>query len=324
MTARRSTVGWTLALVAVTFVWGSTFVVVQEAVARLPVFAFNVWRFAIAAAVLGLFFHRDLLRLGTRGWQHGTLLGTALWAGYALQTFGLTRTTAPKAAFITGMFVVITPLLQALLLRRRPVPAAMVGAALAAGGLATMTLEGSLIPSVGDLLVLGCAFAFALHIVGLGAWSGLHPVGALAAVQMSVSALLHAAGGAVQDLGAGIAWAPPGAYVWGAIAFTAVFASAFAFFAQTAAQRVLSPTRTAVVLTMEPVFAWLTSWLGVPVLIALGVRGLRAETFGMREAVGAVLILAGMLWSELRTGEPADAMAAPETAALVDPGASAN
>lgn len=323
MTRAASTGGsaqrrWTLALVAVTFVWGATFVVVQEAVDRLPVFAFNAWRFAIATVVLGVAVRRELPRLGRTGLVRGTVLGAALWAGYAFQTFGLTLTTAPKAGFITGMVVVLTPLFQALLLRRVPGRAASVGAAAATLGLALLTLEGTLIPSLGDLLVLFCAASFALHLIGLGAWSGDHDAGALATVQLGTAAVLHTLGGTVQDLGAasGYAWAPTGPYVWGALVFTAVFASALAFFAQTAAQRVLSPARTAVIFTMEPVFAWLTSWLGVPLLAALGIMGLQAETFGPRQGLGAALILSGMLWSELRSGEPPDALAATETAAL--------
>ncbi|MGH3441033.1 MAG: DMT family transporter [Nitriliruptorales bacterium] len=310
---------WTLALLAVTFVWGSTFVVVKEAVDRLPVLSFNAWRFAIAAIALGWLARRELPLLGRDGLRRGVILGAALWAAYVLQTFGLTLTTAPKAGFITGMVVVITPLLQSGLLRRVPSSAALGGAGLAFGGLALLTLEGALVPSLGDLLVLGCAVGFSLHLVGLGAWSGAHPSGALATVQLATTAVLSAAGGLVQDAVAGpFAWTPPGAYVWGSIVFTALFASAFAFFAQTAAQRVLSPTRTAVIFTMEPVFAWLTSWLGVPLLLATGMTGLEPETFGVRQGVGAAVILAGMLWAELRTGEPPDALAAPETATIVD------
>lgn len=309
---------WTFALVAVTFVWGATFVVVQEAVDRLPVFPFNAWRFTIAALVLGVVVRRRFGELGRTGLRRGVVLGAALWAGYAFQTFGLTLTTAPKAGFITGMVVVLAPLFQALLLRRAPGRAATLGAGAATVGLALLTLEGALLPSGGDLLVLLCAVSFALHLVGLGAWSDRHPTGALATVQLGTAAVLHTVGGLVQDLSTGVAygWMPTDAYVWGSLVFTAVFASALAFFVQTAAQRVLSPTRTAVIFTMEPVFAWLTSWLGVPILLALGVVGLQPETFGAREAAGAVLIIVGMLWSELRSGEPPDALAAPETAAL--------
>jgi len=314
-------VGWaTAGLVAVTFVWGASFVVVQEGVARLPVWAFNAWRFTIAAAALGLIAGPRLRQLGGRGVRDGVLLGTALWAGYALQTFGLTRTTASKAAFVTGMFVVITPFLQAVVVRRAPSGAAWGSALVALAGLALLTLQGSLLPATGDLLMLGCALAFALHIVGLGAWSRGRSAAALATVQLATSAVLHAAGGVVEAaLTPGVYdWWPGDLYVWGALGFTAVFASAFAFTMQTWAQSILEPTRTAVILTMEPVFAALTEVVGVPLLTWLGITGLVATVLGPREALGAGLILGAMLWSELRTGEPPDALAAPETGALVD------
>lgn len=314
----RSTGTWTLALLSVTFVWGATFVVVQEAVDRLPVFAFNAWRFMFATIALGFLVRRQLPRLGRTGFVHGVALGAVLWAGYAFQTFGLTLTTAPKAGFITGMVVVITPLLQAAVLGRRPRRASLIGAVLATIGLGLLTLEGTLVPSAGDLLVLACAFSFALHLLGLGAWTSQHPTGALATVQLGTAAVLHAAGGLVQGAisATDYAWQPPGAYVWSALVFTALFASAFAFFVQTGAQRVLSPTRTAVIFTMEPVFAWLTSWLGVPLLLAAGMAGLQPETFGWREGLGAALILSGMLWSELRHPEPAEGLASFETGSV--------
>lgn len=307
----------TLALVGVTFVWGATFVVVKEAVDRLPVLVFNGWRFALAATALGLVTRSSLRGLAPRDVAAGAVLGTALAAGYALQTFGLVHTTAAKAGFITGMFVVLTPLFDALAARRAPGGAGAAAALLATGGLALLTLEGVTLPTLGDLLVLGSAAAFALHIVGLGTWSPGRPAGALATVQLAVAAVLHLLAAGAQDaLGATVAWAPPDAYVWGALAFTAVFASAVAFTVQTAAQAVLPPTRTAIILTMEPVFAYLTAWLGVPLLLRAGMTGLDAETFGLRQLAGAAVILASMLWAELAAGPPADALAARETATV--------
>lgn len=314
---RRSARVLTAALVGVAFVWGATFVIVKEAVDRLPVLVFNGWRFALAAACLALVTRRSLRRLGPRDVGLGALLGLALAAGYALQTFGLTATTAAKAGFVTGMFVVFTPLLEAGLARRRPGRDAAGAAVVAAVGLGFLTLEGSLVPSTGDVLVLGCAFAFALHIVGLGSWSAGRPAGALATVQLAVVGAVHLVAAAAQDVAGGaVAWAPPDAYVWAALAVTAVLASAVAFAVQTAAQAVLPPTRTAVVLTMEPVFAWLTAWQGVPLLLAAGMVGLEPEAFGPRQGLGAALILGSMLWAELRAGPPPDALAAPETGAV--------
>lgn len=299
MTPRRATA----ALLAVTFVWGATFVIVKDAIALLPVLPFNAWRFLVATVALAALTGRRLPELGRRGVARGIALGGALFGGYALQTAGLALTTPAKAAFITGMVVVITPLLQAAILRRAPRPAAGGAAVLATGGLGFLVLEGSLVPAVGDLLVLGCAAAFALHLVGLGAWSTEHPSGPLATVQLATVAVLSTAGGLLQTAaGAAPSWDPSG--VWPALLVTGLLASAFGFAAQTAAQRVLSPARTAVVFTMEPVFAFLTAWVA------------GAETFGVREGAGAVLVLAAMLWSELGSDEPADALAAAETATV--------
>ena len=308
MTDRPNAGRWVAALVGITFVWGATFVVVKEAVDRLPVLVFNAWRFTIAAAVLAVFARRQLAELGRDGFRRGVVLGLALGGGYALQTFGLTGTTASKAGFVTGTFVVFTPLLQAALLRRAPRPMALAAVGVAAAGLALLSLRGSLVPSVGDALVLGCAFLFALHIVGLGAWSTHHPPAALATVQLATTAVLHIVATGIEALvrSDGYAVMPPDAFVWSSLLFTAVFASALAFTVQTAAQRVLSPTRAAVIMTMEPVFSWLTAWLGVPLLVALGVTGFAREVFGGREALGAGLILVAMLLTELRGPRAAD------------------
>ncbi|MBW3662150.1 MAG: DMT family transporter [Actinobacteria bacterium] len=308
----------TLALIAITFVWGATFVVVKEAVDRLPVFVFNAWRFAIATVALALVAGPRLRRLGRSGLWHGALLGVALWSGYAFQTFGLQLTTAAKAGFITGMFVVFTPLLQALVVREPPGATASASALLSFLGLGLLSLEGSLVPGLGDGLVLLCAIAFAFHIVGLGLWSHRYDAAALATVQLGVGALLHAVGGIVQDVAttSDHPWLTSDLYVWAAVVFTAVFASAIAFAVQTAAQAVLPPTRAAIILVMEPVFAWATAWLGVPLLIALGITGLEREVFGLREGVGAALILAAMLWAELRSRDPIDLTAAPQTGVI--------
>lgn len=292
----------TLGLVAVTFLWGATFVVVKEAVDRLPVFVFNAWRFGVATLVLATIAWPALRRLDRSGWRHGALLGVALWSGYAFQTFGLQLTTAAKAGFITGMFVVFTPLLQALVVRRAPTTAASASAAVSFVGLGLLSLEGSLVPGLGDGLVLLCALAFSFHIVGLGLWSERYDAAALSTVQLGVATVLHGAGGVVQDLSSGAPhpWITGDAFVWVAILVTAVLATALAFFIQTAAQAVLPPTRVAVILVMEPVFAWVTAWIGVPLLVAIGMAGLDRELFGLREAAGAILILGAMLWSELR------------------------
>ena len=268
------------ALVAVTAIWGSTFVVVKDAIERMPVLDFLAWRFALGAVVMLAVRPRAVARLSRDGKRHGALLGVALGAGYLFQTFGLQTADAAVSGFITGMFVVFTPLAAGLLLRHRVGGAAWVAVVLATIGLALLSLEGLRIGR-GEALTLLCAVAFALHIVGLGEWSRRHDAYALAVVQLAVVAV----GCALGAVAGGFA-VPPDLGVWGALALTAVLATAVAFVVQTWAQAHLAPTRAAVIMTMEPVFA------GAFAAIA-------GETFGLRKLAGAVLILAAMLATEV-------------------------
>jgi drug/metabolite transporter (DMT)-like permease len=282
-------------MVAVTAVWGSTFVLVRDAVALVPPFTFIAYRFLAAALLLTAI--RPRLALGgpgRPGLGAGVAIGVALLAGYGFQTVGLQYTTASNAGFITGLSVVLTPLLGAVLLRQAPGRWPVTGACLAALGLAFLSLQ-RLEVRRGDALVLGCAVAFAVHILLLGRYAPRLDTYRLAVVQLATAGLL------------GLAWAgmagdlvvPASAEVWVALAITSVAASAGAFLIQTRAQREVSPTRTAVIFTMEPVFAGLFGFL------------LAGERLSGRGWLGAGLILAGMLIAELggrlpaATGRPA-------------------
>ena len=273
--------GPTLALVAVTAVWGSTFVVVKDAVERMPVTDFLSWRFALAAVAMLLLRPRTVAALGPAGRRAGLLLGLALGAGYLLQTLGLQTTSAAVSGFITGMFVVLTPLGAAVLLRQPPPPVAWAAVGLATAGLALLSLRGWAVGG-GELLTLGCAAAFALHIVGLGRWAATYDAFGLAVVQLIAVAALCA----LVAVPGGLAM-PPDAGVWGALLLTALAATALAFVVQTWAQAHLPPTRAAVVMTMEPVFGG---------LFAVGLAG---ERLGLRTLAGAVLVLAAMVLTEV-------------------------
>jgi drug/metabolite transporter (DMT)-like permease len=185
------------------------------------------------------------------------------------------------SGFITGMFVVLTPLGSALLLRSRVPLAAWGAVALATVGLALLSLHG-LSVGYGELLTLGCAAAFALHIVGLGQWAGSYDAFGLAVVQLATTAVLCA----VVAVPGGIV-VPPTASVWGALAVTALGATALAFVVQTWAQSVLAPTRAAVIMTMEPVFSG---------FFAVALAG---EELGLRTLLGAALVLVAMLLTEV-------------------------
>ena len=278
---RSSTVPATLALLGVCAVWGSTFVVVKDAIGRMPVADFLTWRFALAALAMLALRPRAVASLGAAGRRSGAVLGLALGAGYLLQTLGLQSTPASVSGFITGMMVVLTPIAAAVLLRDRPSWAAAAAVTLATVGLGLLSLRGFSVGG-GELLTLGCAAAFALHIVGLGRWSPSYDSFGLAVVQLLTVTVMCAA----ISLPGGLA-VPPDAGVWGALVLTALAATALAFIVQTWAQTHLSPTRTAVVMTMEPVFAGL-------VAIALG-----GERVTGRAVAGAALVLAAMVLTEV-------------------------
>jgi drug/metabolite transporter (DMT)-like permease len=278
-----------LTLLVVCILWGSTFVVVKDAVERMPVMDFLAWRFAIAALAMALLRPRAVASLSPAARRRGVVLGLALAAGYVAQTFGLERTPATVSGFITGLFVVFTPLCSGLLLRRRVGAMAWFAVAVATGGLALLSLRGLSI-GTGEAITLLCAVSFALHIVGLGEWSTSADAYGLAVVQLATVAVVSIVVAAPDSLGP-----PPDAGAWGAIMLTSLAATAFGFFGQTWAQSHLPPTRAAVVMTMEPVFAGVFG-------VAVG-----GDRLGVRTVVGALLVLAAMYLVELGPRHGADA-----------------
>lgn len=238
-----------VALIAVTAVWGVTFVQVKDAVALYPLFAFLAVRFAIATGVLAVPALARLRSLGRGGAGGGVLLGLLLAAGYVLQTAGLERTTVSSTGFITGMYVVLTPLLALILFRARIGLAAWGGVVLATAGLAM--LSGIHAGSVaGDLLVLAAAGVYSLQIVLLERYAPrFDPLG-FTFVEMAAAF----AGLLVVAVVLGDLHVPHGWTVWGALLVTGVFASALGYLVQAWAQRRTSATRTALVFSMEPVW----------------------------------------------------------------------
>ena len=279
----------TIALTCVCAVWGSTFVVVKDAVERMPVMDFLAWRFGIAAVVMAAARPSTVRQLSPTARRHGVYLGLALAGGYVAQTFGLERTPATVSGFITGLFVVFTPLLVGLFLRTRVDAASWVGVGLATVGLALLSLHGFSVGR-GEAITLLCAIAFALHVVGLGAWATARDAYGLAVVQLAVVAVVSLVAAAPDSLAP-----PPDAGAWGAIALTALAATAIGFFVQTWTQAHLPPTRAAVVMTMEPVFAGVFG-------VAFGGDDLTA-----RVVVGGLLVLAAMLLVELGPRHGAEA-----------------
>jgi drug/metabolite transporter (DMT)-like permease len=246
-----------LALIAIAAVWGLTFVMVQDAIRELPTMAFLAYRFIPAALIVAVVFHRQVRALSGDGWRAGAVMGVFLTGGYVFQTLGLEETTASNTGFITGLFVVLTPVLGAVFLRQRlPVIAwaaagvAMVGLWLLSGGSGDFNLRG-------DGLVFLCAICLAAHILATAAAVRRHDVGALLAVQLGVVGLVSLAIAAA----AGDLEPPEGATVWSALIVTSLVASALGFFVQSFAQKHAPPARTALILASEPAFAGLFGWL---------------------------------------------------------------
>ena len=255
-----------VALLIVTAAWGSTFVIVQDAVAHLSVTSFLAWRFLLAGAVLGFARPRALKQLGRQGWLKGVVIGLALGGGYLLQTAGLRYTSAAVSGLLTGLAVIFTPFLAWIVFGQRPTRRILVGAVVATCGLAVMSSSGITF-GLGATLTLGSAVMFAGQIVGLSRWSSKDKAYGLATVQLLTVAAMNLLLGGFQGLSV-----PSSSSQWWAIVLTALVATAFAFVIQSWAQAQLSPGRTALVLTMEPVFAALTAWIvgqniGLPVLV---------------------------------------------------------
>lgn len=269
--------------------------VVKDALRDASPLFFNLLRMGIATAVLAAIYHRDLRRLRRSYLAGGALVGLCLAAGYSFQTAGLARTTPAKSAFITGLIVVIVPLLCAApWLRpagmRRPGVAAYIGAVLAFAGIVLLTTPAhtpwlSLLASIhiGDLLTLLCALGFSFHVLALAHISPRMPLGALAVLQLAFCTL-------VMGLALPIFEHPrihlsPGLIV--ALLVTGVLATAVAFTVQSWAQQRLSATQTALILSLEPAFAFLTSYL------------FYGERLSLRASAGALLILGGIAFTEL-------------------------
>lgn len=272
------------ALVGVCAIWGLTFVIVKRAIEEVPPFQFLAIRFAIASVVLALVFPRHVMRVKD-SLKAGLITGVALAAGYGFQTTGLEFTSATNAGFVTGLFVVFAPPLAGITLRRLPSRAEWLSVLLAFLGLCLLTLGPGPAPSIGDVLVLGCAFSFAIHIVLLARYSPTRDPRPLTMVQMAASSVLFfVISGAFENPAPVTTRA-----VMPALLITAIGASAIAFLVQTWAQTRLDPTQTAVTLTMEPVFAGLAGFI------------LLGEALNLQGWMGAGLILASTLSVTLRS-----------------------
>jgi drug/metabolite transporter (DMT)-like permease len=239
-----------LGLLGVTAVWGSTFFMIADIVTRIDVPDLLAVRFALAALVLAVLGRRSMRRLSRPALRRGVLLGLLYGVAQFLQTFGLAHTSPALSGFLTGMYVVLTPILGAVLVRMAVTRAVAVAVLLAAGGLAVLSVHSGGGFGLGELLTLGSALVYAIHIVALGRWSDPSEVFGLSAVQMIVIAAVSI----LAALPDGISL-PSDGRDWLVLVYLALFAGALAMIAQTWAQAHLPPTRAAITMCAEPVWA---------------------------------------------------------------------
>ena len=272
-------------LVIVTVFWGATFPLVKDAIETVPVMAFLWIRFAFAALVLLLWARpKALIKLGKPGWYRGIGLGTLLFAAYAFQTFGLKLTSSANAAFVTGLNVVWVPLLAGPLLNKPAAFGSKVGVMFALGGLFMLTYQAPWRFNPGDALVMVCSCFVALHILGLDAWTHGYDGCALAFVQIGTMAVWALTGSCLFEP---ITWPPlwPPELIW-ALIICSLFATVYAFWAMTVFQKMTTPTRAALIYTLEPVFG---------ALVAVLYAGERLPTMAW---MGGGLIMMGMIVAE--------------------------
>lgn len=281
--------GAELALIGITVIWGLTFVFTKNSLLTpqhpdgLQPFMFLAWRFALAAAAMAVLCYKRYSKMNAPTFWAGALMGTVLFASYAFQTFGLRHTTAGNAGFITGLFIVFTPMLAWIFLKHKQPPKAIFAVVIALMGLAFLSIQPHLKINSGDILVLFCAFTYSVHIILFDGYTKKFDLPLLILVQMVVLFFLNTVAGLIFETPK----APHTAYVWMSVIVCGLLASALAFYVQGYAQRILTPSRTSMVLIMEPVFSLFFGMI------------LLSERLTWRGWVGCALIMAGMVITEL-------------------------
>ena len=265
------------ALLGVTASWGVAFVWMKDAISQQPFMDFLAVRFTIAAVIMVVARPKTLLKIKGPLLLRGSLLGVILGLAYIAQTIGLEQSTAAITGFFTGLYVVLTPLLSFVILKQKLSGKVLAGVVLATAGLALISADGLTLAN-GIIPLIICALLYALHIVGLGAWSRDLDTYALTVMQMLGVAVVCW----IAALPDGFT-PPPNPNVWGAVLFCAVFATALAFFIQTWAQSIMDASRVAIILTSEVVFA-------AGFAYAIGQEPVRMQT-----VIGGLVMIVAML-----------------------------
>ena len=280
-----------ISLFGVTISWGAGFVLMKDAIDQQPVFDFLATRFTLATLVMIAVRPQVLNVMNKQLLFRGSILGAALGLAYITQTIGLDLSTAAITGFLTGLYVVFTPILFWLVSRKKVEGKVILGTVLAFVALMLISFNG-LSVDIGQLWLIACALLFAAHIIGLSFWSTAKDVYALTVIQLGAGAVICWLGAVADGY-----QPPPNAGVWGVVVFTAVFATAMAFLVQTWAQSIMDPSRVAIILTTEVIFA-------AAIAVAVG-----QETLALRTVLGGGLMVIAMLvveWPNSKSKSPLD------------------
>lgn len=285
-----------LSIFSITVIWGSSFIIMKNISEDIPAYAYLAMRFSVAAIILTCIFYKHLKGINLKSIIRGSLIGLFLYLGMMLQVLGLKTTSASNSAFITGLNVIMVPIISVLLLKKKPPINAIIGVFLAAVGLFLLTgFQGNWI--IGDTLTLACALCFALQIIFIDKFASDMDIYHLALIGVASAAVFYL----ITWAGISFTSVNMPSIVFDSkiiltILYTGALGTAFGYGVQTIAQKYTTPTRTALILTCEPVFG------AVFALIVPDIYG-RTETLTIQTILGSLLILSGMLITELRKSE---------------------
>lgn len=274
-----------IALLLVTIVWGSTFVITKNALDNISTYNFLAIRFLIAFIFSAIIFYKSMLKLDKKTFYYGSLIGLVLFIGYALQTTGLNYTTASKSGFITGFSVILVPIISTFMIKKLPSLTIIVSVILALIGLGLMTLDSGLKPNIGDLYTLIAALFFALHIVLVGKYTiNVNSIN-LAIIQIGVVGILSL----IFSLFTEAFILPSSIEAWSSILITGILATSVAFIVQNTMQKFTSATHTALIYTGEPVFSAIFAFV------------LAGQLMTKKAVLGSFLILFAMILGEIKS-----------------------
>ena len=271
-------------LLIIVIIWGSTFALIKGVIDLIPPYTYLTYRFLLAALILILVFWKRMKEINIMILKKGSLIGIFLFLGYALQTVGIKYTTATKAGFITGLSVVLVPIISHFFIKEKISRNSVIGVIFAFIGLWFLNYNSSFIFNLGDFLVLLCAFSFAMHIISVGLFSKKVDYILLAVTQITVVFVL--------SLFMALIFEKPAIHlsyssdIWWSIVITGIFATALAFYMQNRFQRYSTATKTAIIFSGEPIFAAMFAYL------------LLGEKVGIIAWAGGLLIIFGMTISQ--------------------------